>query len=816
MTSHRLLSVLFVVCLAVPQLSVARNAGNDHFYYLSPLPGSDWNVPSTTLIFRPDADYRASGWMEGVVVAGSSSGVHSGRWVAATDGRTFIFRPDRPFAWGERVDVSFKTGDALAPGYSFTVAPHRVEAPEPDPFEQIAGQSAPPPRVKAPSRPSTAPHLTSEGYELPDGFPDLTVTVSDRPSRGKLFFSPLNFSDGQLENPKRYLIIADNDGNPVFFRPVARPMAYDFKMQPDGRISFFHYGRNEHYLMDATFTIVDSVRAQNCDGTDLHDLRVLPNGNYLVLGYRYIDYDMSQLVENGYPDAKVVNMVVQEIDRDRNVLFEWRSWDHFSPLDAVNYNLTHRRVDYVHTNSLELDNDGNIILSHRHLDEITKVNRDTGEIMWHLGGKHNDFTLVGDTRWFSHQHSARRQADGTLTVFDNGNYTDPEESRAVEYRLDEVNMTATRVWEYRHDPPVYTSAMGDVQRLDNGNTMIGWGNAKSPIVNEVRPDGSKAFEMTVSDGLYSYRAFRFDFDGVAARPDVWATTHDNTLALNFTKFGDDRVAYYKVYGNHVPHPNVVIAKTSEHRYIVHRFLAGVTMHFRVTAVDRQGNESPFSNEIAVTPDFDDLQNEVALRVMPRTLNRSSRGEPVRATVTFERKAHWTPATAVSGIRLNGSVFPTSVRATSTGLDLEFPRGEVLALLQPGESVEVSVTGHTDGMDFAGYDRIRVLGKGGPGDPVRDGRAAAVTSLDGNVPNPFNPTTTIRYRVARGGSRVTIRVFDIAGRLVRTLVDGVRPAGRGSVVWNGRDEWGRTLASGVYFCRLRSGDTVQTRKLVLMK
>lgn len=91
-----------------------------------------------------------------------------------------------------------------------------------------------------------------------------------------------------------------------------------------------------------------------------------------------------------------------------------------------------------------------------------------------------------------------------------------------------------------------------------------------------------------------------------------------------------------------------------------------------------------------------------------------------------------------------------------------------------------------------------------------------SGLAQNIPNPFNPVTTIRYDVTFGGADVTIVVFDVAGRRVRTLVDERRPAGVFSVAWNGEDDRGQRVASGVYFYRMRAGAFVDTKKMVLLK
>jgi len=85
----------------------------------------------------------------------------------------------------------------------------------------------------------------------------------------------------------------------------------------------------------------------------------------------------------------------------------------------------------------------------------------------------------------------------------------------------------------------------------------------------------------------------------------------------------------------------------------------------------------------------------------------------------------------------------------------------------------------------------------------------------NYPNPFNPSTTIRYEVAKT-VHVRLKIYDVAGRLVRTLVDDKRKPDRYKAVWNGRNERGLNVATGVYFYRLEAGSYVKTRKMMLLK
>jgi hypothetical protein len=93
--------------------------------------------------------------------------------------------------------------------------------------------------------------------------------------------------------------------------------------------------------------------------------------------------------------------------------------------------------------------------------------------------------------------------------------------------------------------------------------------------------------------------------------------------------------------------------------------------------------------------------------------------------------------------------------------------------------------------------------------------APTAALGQNVPNPFNPETRISFSVPQSG-RVTLRIYDPAGRLVATLVDRDMPAGSHGVTWRGLDGHGRRVASGVYFYQLRRGDALLTRSMVLLK
>jgi hypothetical protein len=100
--------------------------------------------------------------------------------------------------------------------------------------------------------------------------------------------------------------------------------------------------------------------------------------------------------------------------------------------------------------------------------------------------------------------------------------------------------------------------------------------------------------------------------------------------------------------------------------------------------------------------------------------------------------------------------------------------------------------------------------------VADGdRLPTAVKLAQNYPNPFNPATTIRFELPVD-QRVRLEIFNLRGQRVATLVDGIQAAGFREVTWNGTNDSGLNVSSGVYFCRFQAGDHVEVRKLVLLK
>jgi hypothetical protein len=124
----------------------------------------------------------------------------------------------------------------------------------------------------------------------------------------------------------------------------------------------------------------------------------------------------------GPEDGAVWDGVAQELGIETGeVLFEWHTLEHvaleesyYAPAKDIG-----SPFDYFHINSIDVDYDDNLLISCRNTSTVYKVERETGEIVWRLGGKKSDFEMGPGTP-FAYQHDARRQPDGTITIFDNG------------------------------------------------------------------------------------------------------------------------------------------------------------------------------------------------------------------------------------------------------------------------------------------------------------------------------------------------------------------------------------------------------------
>ncbi len=500
--------------------------------YIFPLDQSQFISRSADIIIRPGDLVDASTLTPELFrVVGDDSGEQTGDIVLSTDGKSIIVKPHQLFAANERVTVTVNSGLKLRNGtivqpfdFSFTVTPLQQPINPSLYSKELYPIDLPDESVL---------QKTTAADSLPLDFPTFTVKINGTPAPGDIFFSPTRFvsNDG-------YNVRLSNTGELKYYSKIESGIPFDFKVLPNGLMSYgvmaeagpgAAFGPTDFFLMDNSYSIVDEYQMGNGYEADYHDFLMLPNGHAFMISYDLQPVNMSGIVKNGHPGAIVVGGIIQELDQNKNVIFQWRSWDHYNLTDSYN-DLSQVFIDAIHLNSLELDDDNNLIVSALALAEVTKINRQTGDILWRMGGKNNQFTFPNEDQthaplYFMYQHDVRRLPNGNLTMFDNGDVNLRKYSRVVEYDIDENSKTATKVWEYRHNPDIYSNNMGTAQRLPNGNTIIGWGFATMyggvPAVTEVDALGNVIFELTFVKPLQaSYRVFKTEYNGGAPVADI--------------------------------------------------------------------------------------------------------------------------------------------------------------------------------------------------------------------------------------------------------------------------------------------------------
>ena len=140
---------------------------------------------------------------------------------------------------------------------------------------------------------------------------------------------------------------------------------------------------------------------------------------------------------------------------------------------------------------------------------------------------------MGQGTWMRYQHDARRQSDGTITVFDNGGVQKDDKSYGLVLDPDEDEMTVTLAREYANPRGRVAAVMGNVQVLPNGHAFIGWGS--DPIFSEFGTDGELLFSAVFPPKVNSYRAFRFPWSG---------QTDDDPAVAAEPGPGDDEMTIY--------------------------------------------------------------------------------------------------------------------------------------------------------------------------------------------------------------------------------------------------------------------------------
>ena len=330
---------------------------------------------------------------------------------------------------------------------------------------------------------------------LPSDLPRYTAGGPD-PSPGYVVFAA-----------GRYGLVIDNTGRVVWYRPFPIGPGLNFQVQPTGRYTVrpptLDPADIEPWLeLDALGAVTRTFGCANSLPSRFHDLIAESDGAYWIMCDETRTMDLTAL--GGVASARVQGTVVQHVSGSGALLFQWSPFDHFALTDLDSASRAGLSVNWTHGNALDLDVDGNLVVSFRSLNELTKIDTHTGAVLWRMGGRRNQFTFESDVPpAFVSQHGLRISGPGRLVLLDNlGNATG---SRGERYTYDESARRARRVAAYESIPAVTAPLGGATQTLPGDRVLIAYGNGGR--VEEYDASGRVVWRIEGSPG-YIYRAQR--------------------------------------------------------------------------------------------------------------------------------------------------------------------------------------------------------------------------------------------------------------------------------------------------------------------
>ena len=347
----------------------------------------------------------------------------------------------------------------------------------------------------------------SEAFETgspPSDFPDVEVEVFDAASAHTgflvttLFVAPAAPVILDADGDYVWWYVPENANNANYSRAAISADARSIwawtlnVLGPSGGV-----GDGKGPKVDDSFTLTDGDQALvqiAWDGSEVvtesvpdghHDLVVLPSGSVA-----YLEYDRRSVDGTEYEGDRIV-----ERSSDGSTTDAWSFWDEFEPSDSPEV----VGMTWSHANALDyVPEEDAYYLSSLGLGSILKIDRASASVEWMLGGAESDFTESSELGYappmWGHQFEVLADS---LLLFDNGD-TYRMYSQVVEYQLDEVEYKADEIWSYRPDPDVYSFSLGDVQRLESGNTLVTFSNQGQ--VDEVSPDGELVWRLNMSIG----------------------------------------------------------------------------------------------------------------------------------------------------------------------------------------------------------------------------------------------------------------------------------------------------------------------------
>ncbi|KAF5568022.1 hypothetical protein FPHYL_2956 [Fusarium phyllophilum] len=409
---------------------------------------------------------------------------------------------------------------------------------------------------------------------------NITIPATEHVSPGYIFVGPYPGFDGVRAGPEQTAAyIFTNTGDLVwsslghFAGWVGNFQAVRYRGKPalqafQGYLDPFHgHGYGTPILLDDHYQPLALVQTPNHRLISIHEFKIVNEKTALVEIYQPTAMDLGPF-GGSVEEQWIVDGVFQEFDiASGELLFEGHTLDWASPADSIIPLRSGRAFtganasdawDYFHINSVDKNDQGDYLISGRHMSALYKINGSDGSLLWQLGGRkstisHPDFD-------FGYQHDARflnRSEDGsveTISFFDNSARSDRQRTGGVD-RLHPHSRA--RIVEINHDhntarelntftPPDYLSApsQSNVQVLENQNVFVNWG--QEGAVTEFSPDGTPIFHAylesgDLAPGVQSYRGFRGEWTGYSSEtPAVVAYADGSELSL-YASWNDDTV-----------------------------------------------------------------------------------------------------------------------------------------------------------------------------------------------------------------------------------------------------------------------------------
>jgi hypothetical protein len=503
-----------------------------------PIPGDMVASPGTQIAFRG----IPASQLGTITVTGSRSGAHTGTVQADSDGNGGSFVPTQPFLPGESVTVS--TSLNILKAAHFGIFHFNIASPAA--FPPYGGW------IRAPSVPGGV-----WGFHSQPNFSPAAVTVSRRFGGGgsaDIFLTP---QYGPVQNG---LEIVSPSGRLIWFDPVPKgDMASDFEVQQyHGQpvltwwqgYSTQALGSGVDEIYNTAYQPVAAVHAGNGLSADIHEFQITPHGTALISAYFPVYWNAS--AAHGSSHQIVYDCVLQEIDIPTGlVLYQWDSLDHV-PVTGSETSPTHNggAWDYFHLNSIQLDHDGNLLISARNTWAAYKVDHRTGAVLWSLGGKWSNFRMEpGASFAFQHDVEDQSSSDSWLTVFDDGAGRPDvhSQSRGLDLWLSFRNHTAWVGSQWLHSPSLLADFEGNVQQLATAFHLVGWG--EEPYFTEYDRRGRVILDGHFVSQTSSYRAYRFAWSATPSTPPALVgSASGGTMTLYASWNGATNVASWRLLG----------------------------------------------------------------------------------------------------------------------------------------------------------------------------------------------------------------------------------------------------------------------------